>query len=182
MTFLDPGSSQMGKKESLADTAKVLGRMYDGIEYRGFKQSVVEDLARYSGVPVWNGLTDMFPSHPDAGRHHDRPRGVRRSARPQADLLRRRPQQRGQLPDGPSAPSWACTSAPCGPQGPDAFCRAGREVPGRCRRDRRRAGVHRRREERRRELRHSSTPTSGSPWASPTRSGPSASSFCCPTR
>lgn len=62
VTYLDPGSSQMGKKESLADTAKVLGRMYDGIEYRGFKQSVVEDLARYSGVPVWNGLTDAF--HP----------------------------------------------------------------------------------------------------------------------
>ena len=62
VTFLDPGSSQMGKKESLADTAKVLGRMYDGIEYRGFKQSVVEDLAKYSGVPVWNGLTDQF--HP----------------------------------------------------------------------------------------------------------------------
>ena len=62
VTYLDAGSSQMGKKESLADTAKVLGRMYDGIEYRGFKQSVVEDLARYSGVPVWNGLTDMF--HP----------------------------------------------------------------------------------------------------------------------
>ena len=62
VTFLDPGSSQMGKKESLADTAKVLGRMYDGIEYRGFDQKVVEDLAKYSGVPVWNGLTDMF--HP----------------------------------------------------------------------------------------------------------------------
>ena len=62
VTFLDPASSQMGKKESLADTAKVLGRMYDGIEYRGFKQSVVEELARYSGVPVWNGLTDDF--HP----------------------------------------------------------------------------------------------------------------------
>ena len=62
VTFLDPGSSQMGKKESLADTAKVLGRMFDGIEYRGFKQSVVEDLAKYSGVPVWNGLTDDF--HP----------------------------------------------------------------------------------------------------------------------
>lgn len=62
VTFLDPGSSQMGKKESLADTAKVLGRMFDGIEYRGFQQSVVEDLAHYSGVPVWNGLTDMF--HP----------------------------------------------------------------------------------------------------------------------
>ena len=62
VTFLDSGSSQMGKKESLADTAKVLGRMFDGIEYRGFKQSVVKDLAKYSGVPVWNGLTDQF--HP----------------------------------------------------------------------------------------------------------------------
>ena len=62
VTFLDSGSSQMGKKESLADTAKVLGRMFDGIEYRGFKQSVVEDLAKYSGVPVWNGLTAQF--HP----------------------------------------------------------------------------------------------------------------------
>ena len=62
VTFLDPASSQMGKKESLADTAKVLGRMFDGIEYRGFRQSAVEDLARYSGVPVWNGLTDQF--HP----------------------------------------------------------------------------------------------------------------------
>ena len=62
VTFLDSGSSQMGKKESLADTAKVLGRLYDGIEYRGYEQRVVEDLARYSGVPVWNGLTDDF--HP----------------------------------------------------------------------------------------------------------------------
>jgi len=62
VTFLDSQSSQMGKKESLADTAKVLGRYYDGIEYRGFKQSVVEDLAKFSGVPVWNGLTDV--DHP----------------------------------------------------------------------------------------------------------------------
>ncbi|MBR2552030.1 MAG: ornithine carbamoyltransferase [Erysipelotrichaceae bacterium] len=62
VTYLDPGSSQMGKKESLRDTAMVLGRLYDGIEYRGFKQSVVEDLAKYSGVPVYNGLTDDF--HP----------------------------------------------------------------------------------------------------------------------
>lgn len=62
VTFLDQNSSQMGKKESLEDSAKVLGRFYDGIEYRGFKQSVVEDLAKYSGVPVWNGLTDV--DHP----------------------------------------------------------------------------------------------------------------------
>lgn len=62
VTFLDSKSSQMGKKESLEDTAKVLGRFYDGIEYRGYEQSVVEDLAKYSGVCVWNGLTDV--DHP----------------------------------------------------------------------------------------------------------------------
>ena len=62
VTYLDPGSSQMGKKESIADTAKVLGRMYDGIEYRGFAQSNVEILAKNAGVPVWNGLTTEF--HP----------------------------------------------------------------------------------------------------------------------
>ena len=62
VTYLDPGSSQMGKKESIADTARVLGRMYDGIEYRGFGQERVEELAKYAGVPVWNGLTDQF--HP----------------------------------------------------------------------------------------------------------------------
>jgi len=62
VTFLDSGSSQMGKKESLEDTAKVLGRYYDGIEYRGYKQEAVEALAKYAGVPVWNGLTDV--DHP----------------------------------------------------------------------------------------------------------------------
>ena len=62
VTYLDPGSSQMGKKESIPDTARVLGRMYDGIEYRGYSQQLVEELARYSGVPVWNCLTDQF--HP----------------------------------------------------------------------------------------------------------------------
>lgn len=62
VTFLDSNSSQMGKKESLEDSAKVLGRFYDGIEYRGYKQEVVEALAKFSGVPVWNGLTDV--DHP----------------------------------------------------------------------------------------------------------------------
>lgn len=62
VTYLDPGSSQMGKKESIEDTARVLGRMYDGIEYRGYSQSLVEELAANAGVPVWNGLTDEF--HP----------------------------------------------------------------------------------------------------------------------
>lgn len=62
VTYLGPTGSQMGKKESIPDTARVLGRMYDGIEYRGYDQSVVEDLAKYSGVPVWNGLTTQ--DHP----------------------------------------------------------------------------------------------------------------------
>ncbi|MBR2736859.1 MAG: ornithine carbamoyltransferase [Firmicutes bacterium] len=62
VTFLNKNSSQFGKKESVEDSARVLGRFYDGIEYRGFEQSLVEDLAKYSGVPVWNGLTDI--DHP----------------------------------------------------------------------------------------------------------------------
>jgi len=62
VTYLDPSGSQLGKKESMKDTARVLGRMYDGIEYRGFGQEVVETLAEYSNVPVWNGLTNEF--HP----------------------------------------------------------------------------------------------------------------------
>jgi len=61
-TYLDPTASQFGKKESVADSARVLGRMYDGIEYRGFGQEIVEELAKYAGVPVWNGLTNEF--HP----------------------------------------------------------------------------------------------------------------------
>ncbi|MDO4301450.1 MAG: ornithine carbamoyltransferase [Clostridia bacterium] len=61
-TYLDPSGSQIGKKESIADTARVLGRMFDGIEYRGFGQEIVEELAEYAGVPVWNGLTNE--SHP----------------------------------------------------------------------------------------------------------------------
>ena len=62
VTYLDPQGSQIGKKESIADTARVLGRIYDGIEYRGFGQEIVEELAKYAGVPVWNGLTNEF--HP----------------------------------------------------------------------------------------------------------------------
>lgn len=61
-TYLGPTGSQIGKKESIADTARVLGRMYDGIEYRGFGQDIVEELAKYAGVPVWNGLTNEY--HP----------------------------------------------------------------------------------------------------------------------
>lgn len=61
-TYLDPAGSQIGKKESIADTARVLGRMYEGIEYRGYGQAIVEELAKYAGVPVWNGLTNEY--HP----------------------------------------------------------------------------------------------------------------------
>ncbi|MDD6812584.1 MAG: ornithine carbamoyltransferase [Lachnospiraceae bacterium] len=61
-TYLDPTGSQIGKKESIADTARVLGRMYEGIEYRGFEQEIVDELAKHAGVPVWNGLTNEF--HP----------------------------------------------------------------------------------------------------------------------
>ncbi len=62
VTYLDPSGSQIGKKESIADTARVLGRMYEGIEYRGYGQEIVEALAKYAGVPVWNGLTNEY--HP----------------------------------------------------------------------------------------------------------------------
>ena len=62
VTYLDPSGSQIGKKESIADTARVLGRLYDGIEYRGFGQEIVEELAKHAGVPVWNGLTNEY--HP----------------------------------------------------------------------------------------------------------------------
>ena len=62
VTYLDPSGSQIGKKESIADTARVLGRMFDDIEYRGYGQQIVEELAHYAGVPVWNGLTNEF--HP----------------------------------------------------------------------------------------------------------------------
>ena len=60
--YLGPSGSQFGKKESVADTARVLGRMFDGIQFRGYKQSDVEKLAKYAGIPVWNGLTDIY--HP----------------------------------------------------------------------------------------------------------------------
>jgi len=68
VTYLDPQSSQFGKKESLADTARVLGRFYDAIQYRGTAHQIVEDLAKYSGIPVWSGLTDI--DHPTTIRLH----------------------------------------------------------------------------------------------------------------
>jgi len=69
VTYLDPSGSQIGKKESIPDTARVLGRMFDGIEYRGYGQDIVEELAKYAGVPVWNGLTQRVSSDTDACRY-----------------------------------------------------------------------------------------------------------------
>ncbi|MEJ7743044.1 MAG: hypothetical protein WKF73_11100 [Nocardioidaceae bacterium] len=89
VTYLDPTGSQIGHKESMKDTARVLGRYYDGIEFRGASQELVETLAEYAGVPVWNGLTDEW--HPDADAlrtlltmREQRPSPTRRSPSPTA--------------------------------------------------------------------------------------------------
>ncbi len=106
VTYLGPSGSQIGHKESMKDTARVLGRMYDGIEYRGFGQELVEILGQYAGVPVWNGLTDQF--HPTqmvcdiltmmehSDKHLERDRLL---------LLGRLAQQHGQLADGHRLPA-----------------------------------------------------------------------------
>ena len=112
VTYLGPTGSQMGKKETIPDTARVLGRMYDGIEYRGFGQEIVEELAKYAGVPVWNGLTNEF--HPTQlladfltmMEHSDKPLHA-----PQVRLPRRRPLQHGQLVPRSARPRWGSTSA-----------------------------------------------------------------------
>ncbi len=100
VTYLDPSGSQIGKKESIADTARVLGRMFDGIEYRGFAQEIVEELGKYAGVPVWNGLTNE--AHPTqiladflTMREH-----FGKLRRAEFCLYGRRPVQYGQFPDG----------------------------------------------------------------------------------
>ena len=95
-TYLGPTGSQIGVKESIADTARVLGRMYDGIEYRGFGQEIVEELANYAGVPVFNGLTNEFHPHPDPGRLPDHPGALRETQGHQAGVSGGRPVQYGQ--------------------------------------------------------------------------------------
>lgn len=99
-TYLDPTASQIGKKESIADTARVLGRMYDGIEYRGHGQKIVEELAEYAGVPVWNGLTNEFHPTQIFGGFSDHPRAFRTSRRNPPRLHGRRAIQHGQFPHG----------------------------------------------------------------------------------
>ena len=98
-TYLDPSGSQIGKKESIADTARVLGGMYEGIEYRGFGQEIVEELAKYAGVPVWNGLTNedhptqMLADLLTIREHLGHLKGVK------LVYIGRRPLQHGQRPD-----------------------------------------------------------------------------------
>ena len=97
VTYLGPSGTQIGHKESMKDTARVLGRMYDAIEYRGFGQEIVEELAKYAGVPVWNGLTDEF--HPTQILA-DVLTMTEFSDKPLTNLVllpRRRPQQHGRL-------------------------------------------------------------------------------------
>ena len=96
-TYLDPSSSQIGKKESIRDTARVLGRMFEGIEYRGYGQEIVEELAKYAGVPVWNGLTNEF--HPTQMLADDS-RASWKAERRESGLYGRRPLQHGQFLHG----------------------------------------------------------------------------------
>ena len=100
VTYLDPSGSQIGKKESIRDTARVLGRMYDGIEYRGYGQEIVEELAKYAGVPVWNGLTNEFHPHTDDRGHAYRPGKIRTSGGHTLRVYGRRQIQYGKFSDG----------------------------------------------------------------------------------
>ena len=102
VTYLGPSGSQIGHKESMKDTARVLGRMYDGIEYRGYGQAIVEELGEYAGVPVWNGLTDEFHPTRNSGGSDDHAGALsgQNPAGAELCLSRRRAEQHGQFADG----------------------------------------------------------------------------------
>ena len=140
VTYLDPGSSQMGKKESIEDTARVLGRMYDGIEYRGFSQEIVEDLAANAGVPVWNGLTTEFhPTQMIADMltvEENFPQGLKGL---QVRVHGRRPRTTWRTRSWSCARSWACTSWPAAPRTRMPKADLVAQCPRRRRRDRRHA-------------------------------------------
>ena len=176
VTYLEPSGSQIGHKESMKDTARVLGRTYDGIEYRGFGQETVETLAEYAGVPVWNGLTTEF--HPTQiladvltmTEHSDK-----HLSRDRLLLSRRRPQQHGQLADGRRVQVRHGCPPLCA-RAPVAGGRPDQDLPGHRRGDRRPAHPHRGRRRRCRGLSTTSTPTSGCPWGRIPVCGRSASS------
>ena len=175
VTYLDPSGSQLGKKESIRDTARVLGRMYHGIEYRGFEQSRVEDLARARGRAGLERAHQRVPPHAGAGRRPDHAGALRQAS--EAGGLRlpgRRPQQRGQL--APGRRRQAGHGLPHRrPAGAAAQPRAGAD---RARRSRRRPGPGSRSAPTSpggSRAAISSTPMSGCPWASPMPCGRSAS-------
>ena len=182
VTYLEPSGSQIGHKESMKDTARVLGRTFDGIEYRGFAQENVEILAEYAGVPVWNGLTDEF--HPTQiladvltmTEHSDK-----HLTRHRLLLPRRRPQQHGQLADGRRLQVRHGRPA-VRPARPVAARRPGRDLPRRSPRRPAPGSRSPRTSTRASRASTSSTPTSGSRWARTRASGRSGSSCSRRTR
>ena len=135
-TYLDPTGSQIGKKESIADTAQVLCGMFDGIEYRGYGQEIVNELAKYSTVPVWNGLTNEFHPTQILADFFDDQRAFWQAGRAEIRLHGRCPLQHGQLPDDwlrQDGPALCCLC----PQGATGLPRSWWKVQSHCRRNRR---------------------------------------------
>ena len=180
VTYLDPSGSQIGHKESFKDTARVLGRMYDAIEYRGSSQEGVETLAKYAGVPVYNGLTDEYhPTQMLADVLTMRENSRQADQRDQVRLCRRHPLQHGpflddrRLPDGHGRAHLRAEAAV-------AVGRVRRHRPGPGEEVRRQAHHHRSAQGGGARASTSSTPTSGCRWASPRRCGRSGSSCLTP--
>ena len=177
MTFIGPSGSHMGHKETVKDTARVLGRMYDAIEYRGFGEAIADELAQWAGVPVYNGLTDewhptqMLADFLTMREHLHKP--LRARSRSATSATR--------------ASTWPTATSSIGAKlGMDVRIAAPRSLwpsgeilgaaRGLRRGERRPHHDHRGRRGGRRAAATSCSPTCGSRWASPTRSGPSASS------
>ncbi len=181
VTYLDPSGSQIGKKESIADTARVLGRMFDGIEYRGYGQSIVEELARYAGVPVWNGLTNEF--HPTQiladfltiQEHFGRLKGINFVYFGDA-----RYNMGNSLMVGCAKMGLNFTA--CAPKKYQPDAALVERVQGHRRRDGRDPDLRGRPRQGRQRVLMSSTPMCGSPWASRSRSGPNASTTWHPIK
>ena len=182
VTYLDPSGSQIGKKESIADTARVLGRMFDGIEYRGYGQQHrgrPGPLRRCAGV---ERPDQRVPPHPDPRRLPHHPGALRPPQGHQLRLLRRRPLQHGQQPDGGLRQDGPQLHRLRPQEVPAGRCTGGSSARGHRRRDRVRPSPSRKTLPRPQRAQTSSTPTSGCPWASRSRSGPSASTTWPPIR